>query len=437
MAQYKNFKDFKTAIRDMHFESRTEFLQKVKLAKVLDHTPYLDEPSARALVFAQEYKLIPTKHQCSHCEAMFTFEQNVSEIQIQYRWIAPRYGNACEICDGRKPSVATGTFFAMARVSSWLDLLDAMVMWVTDYPTLLVSRELECTHKKTDKWIDVMQKVALTWANAHNPFHDIETLMGDDTVKKKTLSMKKLRSMKSKIKVKRPLPCPQGKLKNNNILKKPAKAQGKFKKRLGQLILQVDEAHLNKKKPGKLSKSGRPQKDQVWLWGAVIQNHPERFVFRVLDHADDAFDGKPRGAKEIQTCLHYLGMPHHKMKKIILVSDKWLGTLKAVKDYKHEKRLTETSFPHKIVNHSDGEIINAEGYTTNAIEAKWSVLKRWVRKKLGGRLPAHSDREKWRAMISEYTYRSLASRGHSVDYDNTYMVPLRHFMQAVSTHSFE
>ena len=32
--------------------------------------------------------------------------------------------------------------------------------------------------------------------------------------------------------------------------------------------------------------------------------------------------------------------------------------------------------PHEVVNPSEWEIVNAKGYTTNAIEAKWGVLKR-------------------------------------------------------------
>ncbi|OLP89947.1 hypothetical protein AK812_SmicGene28538 [Symbiodinium microadriaticum] len=42
-----------------------------------------------------------------------------------------------------------------------------------------------------------------------------------------------------------------------------------------------------------------------------------------------------------------------------------------------------------------GEIKNSNGYSTNAIEAKWSLLKRWAHRKLGGKLPSHSDRVKW------------------------------------------
>merc|ERR1712023_528499 len=44
-------------------------------------------------------------------------------------------------------------------------------------------------------------------------------------------------------------------------------------------IIQVDESHLNKKKPGKLTKDSRPQKDQIWVASAVLQGYQEKFCF--------------------------------------------------------------------------------------------------------------------------------------------------------------
>ena len=115
-------------------------------------------------------------------------------------------------------------------------------------------------------------------------------------------------------------------------------------------------------------------------------------------------------------------------RKITLVSDGWLATLSAIKQYRKDKHLNDRTLPHEVVCHSAGVIVNPRGHTTNAIEAKWSVLKRWVRKRGGGKLPAHSDREAWRRMLGEHCYRCGASRGHSLDGGHTYVVPLRHFM---------
>ena len=57
--------------------------------------------------------------------------------------------------------------------------------------------------------------------------------------------------------------------------------------------------------------------------------------------------------------------------------------------------------PHEIVNHILGELVDENGFSTNAIEAKWSIIKRSIRNKMSGKLPAHSDRQKWRLLIGE------------------------------------
>ena len=115
---------------------------------------------------------------------------------------------------------------------------------------------------------------------------------------------------------------------------------------------------------------------------------------------------KPRGQKEMLRNIEQLGL-HNAASDWILVSDKWKGTLAAVKEYREKHGLTETTFPHEIVNHSEGEIVNARGFTTNHIEAKWSVLKRWLRARLGGALPRGNDRSTWRAYILEFQFRKF------------------------------
>ena len=61
--------------------------------------------------------------------------------------------------------------------------------------------------------------------------------------------------------------------------------------------------------------------------------------------------------------------------------------------------------PHELVNHSQGEVVNTNGYSTNQIENRWSVLKRWARKKYGGKLPGNKDRVAWTALLEEFQYR--------------------------------
>ena len=55
------------------------------------------------------------------------------------------------------------------------------------------------------------------------------------------------------------------------------------------------------------------------------------------------------------------------------------------------------------------------GYTTNLIEAKWSQLKRWCRRRNGGKLPNHGSRRKWKRLISEFQWRKFVSSGLRLD----------------------
>ena len=64
------------------------------------------------------------------------------------------------------------------------------------------------------------------------------------------------------------------------------------------------------------------------------------------------------------------------------------------------------AFSNSGENHSAGEIVNSNGFTTNHIENRWSLVKRWVCKRMGGRLPLHSNREKWTRLLNEFHWRS-------------------------------
>ena len=68
--------------------------------------------------------------------------------------------------------------------------------------------------------------------------------------------------------------------------------------------------------------------------------------------------------------------------------------------------------------------MNINGFSTNAIECKWSVIKRWIRHKMSGILPAHSDRTKWSLLIDEFQARSMlkALASHSFDKGNMSVV---------------
>ena len=174
-----------------------------------------------------------------------------------------------------------------------------------------------------------------------------------------------------------------------HVKKKPSSFRVKKARKNKVLIIQMDESYLNKKKPGKLSKVERPTRDQIWVWGAVVQGRPDLFFFRVLDHPLDSFNGRPRGKEEMAYSLNLI----QPLKNSILVSDCWRGTITGVQEHRRQRAFTERDLPHELVNHEQHEIINENGFTTNMIESRWSVLKRWVRKRTGGRMPTHSNRK--------------------------------------------
>ena len=189
--------------------------------------------------------------------------------------------------------------------------------------------------------------------------------------------------------------------------------------------------HINKKKPGILSKRGRPQRDQVWIWGAVVEGTSDQyFFFRILEHPSDAFEGKPRGKQEMLQNLHMLGIP----KGSVIVSDCWKGTKAAVKQFRLDKGWSDNDLKHESVNHSAGEIVNVNGKSSNAIEARWSVLKRWIREQHGGRMPTRSNRQQWKTLISEFSFRKLMSRNTSLDFGNTHILALKDFVKVAAAH---
>ena len=160
-------------------------------------------------------------------------------------------------------------------------------------------------------------------------------------------------------------------------------AMGAFR-RDGALIggpgveVQIDETLINKRKPSVLTAVARPYARQVWLWGAVVSTPGDvQFVFDLPRHPADAEDGRPRGKKELRKCiLAHIAWGSH------VVHDSWRAYL--YMDW------ADMGLTHGAVNHRR-EFVNAIGEHTNRIEATWSVLKRWLRKRHNGRLPQTDD----------------------------------------------
>ena len=96
-----------------------------------------------------------------------------------------------------------------------------------------------------------------------------------------------------------------------------------------------------------------------------------------------------------------------------------------MKAYRRTHRLSQNDLHHEIVNHSEGELVNSHGFATNPIEAKWSLIKRWIRHRMSGRLPGHSDRHMWRLLIDEYQTRNLLKARNPQIFDRGNIVALR------------
>ena len=93
---------------------------------------------------------------------------------------------------------------------------------------------------------------------------------------------------------------------------------------------------------------------------------------------------------------------------MVLVTDSWASTVTAINQFKRDNGWGGTELRHVTVNHAQGEIVRCEGYSTNQVENKWSVVKQWMRKRCGGRLPAIKDRATWTQLIEEFQYRKYA-----------------------------
>ena len=102
-------------------------------------------------------------------------------------------------------------------------------------------------------------------------------------------------------------------------------------------------------------------------------------------------------------------------KGMTVVTDKWLGSVAAIKRIKRREGWTDRDLPHEVVVHSQGEIKNERGFHTNSIENRWSVLKRWTKKRTGGKLPSCNNRVMWNRLVTEFQYRKVVPKGYSVD----------------------
>ena len=412
MASYVDWIAFRHAVLTANFINRKEFLSVVALSHIQDPTGLPDSPATRALLTLLELRLVPPTRTCPSCSMAYSLHFKAG----RYRWCGPRRdASGCPDCVAKEYQVTSIGFLRNVKQQVWMQKLDCFVMWSLEYPRQLLLRELHPTMRKTlEPWITQFQQAMTDW-------YEVQMHDGFDGA----FSQEVLRKPSSGTKAqKKPASSCKRPASSSTSMKRPGVKKIYLKSSRDARISIADETHLNKRKPNALAKRGRPQSDQVWLWGAVLQGHIKtHFSFRILEHPQDSFDGKPRGHKEMLQNINKLGL----RKGDIFVSDKWQATVSAMKAFRQSHGFTQQTLPHEIVNHSKGEIVNLHGFSTNPIECKWSVIKRWIRQRMSGKLPSHTDRTKWRLLINEYEARAMLKFRNSqpLDYDHYVVVRFR------------
>lgn len=299
------------------------------------------------------------------------------------------------------------TLLAHVKVQKWLDFFDCMLMWVAEYTHLQMIREAGVGHACVEQWIQTFQDAAVRHVAEH------KSILFREKKKPTRIAMRRPGG-KGISKRRRHRGC---------VRKKPSMTK---KPRTSRLIIQIDESHLNKHKPSRLAKVARPSKDHVWVWGATVQGRPDLTFFKILEHPKDALEGRPRGKNEILKILHSLGIPSG----AILASDEWAGTLAAVKQFKKDKGWSDRQLRHESINHSK-QLVNEKRFTTNAIEARWSVMKRWAKKLMGGKMPSYSDRAAWKRLLAEFEFRQIWST-YTMDWGKTVMMSFSDYLAVLA-----
>ncbi|CAK0843836.1 unnamed protein product [Prorocentrum cordatum] len=406
MAQHADIKEYREELRKADIISREDFLRLVKHARVADTGAHANVPSLLALIFAKVMGFISDKCTCPCCGGN-DYEVVHRKDKSAWAWRCRDWSGTCDSCKPEShKSMTKGTVFEGVQCKSWMDLLDVTTTWLFDYPKRIMGRESGSHHCVIDMWGSTFQtKVA-------SALHAAMASNGYWPKTSKKPKRKRGAQAKSRARVRAVAKAAAPRRNAGVGLRKKSEIKNY------KIVVQVDEAHLNKRKPGRLARAARPQKDQVRVWGATVQGRPDVWLFRVPDHPLDAFKCKPRGHDEMLTSMHLLGLK----KGTALVSDSWGATISAVKEFKKLKRWTVKGLRRELVAHSAGEIVNPNGFATNGIEAVWSVVKRWVRRRCGGRMPSHSGREQRRALLAELQWRKMNAH-KTLDWGNAYFVP--------------
>eukprot|EP00933_Yihiella_yeosuensis_P040358 TRINITY_DN34651_c0_g1_i1.p1 TRINITY_DN34651_c0_g1~~TRINITY_DN34651_c0_g1_i1.p1 ORF type:complete len:124 (-),score=17.15 TRINITY_DN34651_c0_g1_i1:61-432(-) len=77
------------------------------------------------------------------------------------------------------------------------------------------------------------------------------------------------------------------------------------------------------------------------------------------------------------------------------------------------------------------EVVNPRGFNADGIERAWSVVKRWIRRRCGGRMPRHSVRDAQKLLSKEFQRHKLNAT-EMLGYGHAYFAALEAFVAAVT-----
>ena len=295
MAVYADVAAYKKALDENPIINRTTFLHFVKFARAKKlESPCNDHDTSLAVIFAQKYNLAESCLNCT-CGAAFDLCCWGNGDRLRWKWRGARYSSGCDGCNGKVFALSTNRLFSGVDTKDWLNILDTLVMWSFEYTCSMTAGELAKKTEHVTKWVRTFQQAAASHMRGRIKLASMVTPImkkpstyvhykrpaactnqeEQGELRKRPATAKNLKRIKKKISKKRPA-AP-----SSTRSTRPAA-------RTKRNILQMDESFLNKSKPGKLTKAGRPKKDQLWIWGAVVQDRPDLFVFRVLEHPTDA-----------------------------------------------------------------------------------------------------------------------------------------------------
>ena len=379
MATYADVESFKQFVNSFTEMTREDFLYHIKKANFIDYRPFHDLQSAKGVSLLWAFGMAPESLTCQ-CGQQYVFgaqkvksraedpDEEAKGSTVLYYWRQQKK-TPCPICLNRKVSVVENTMFQGMATDHWMDFLDVVTMWCLEYPRAIMVDELNHLSPVTiDAWCDWCQgqvgkipedRIVLTTLKDTLQLHRTQS----NQAKPRGKYCKRPAASKAKAKAKAKAKT----VKKPAAKKKPSVAILRPRHLRNKLVVQWDETlALGSRKKSRLAKQARPKRNQLWIGGSVVEDHPDMFFFRVLEYPIDAYDGKPRGKMEMKICLESIGLD----KDMILVTDKWKSTVAAIKQIKAEKGWTDTDLPVEIVNHSGGEIVNAHGFSTNQIEVK-------------------------------------------------------------------